>query len=130
MKTSFLRLMGCTVLLITVAFRADNASAREWTDITGAFRIEAELVEYKDGVVRLRKTDGSIVSVPLAKLSKADQNYVLKPDSLAAQARDVLNKTCHSCHGEDGSDEGGMNYVLKWSTLAIEHRRRLPVADS
>ena len=24
----------------------------------------------------------------------------------------------------------GMNYVLKWSTLAIEHRRRLPVADS
>jgi hypothetical protein len=125
MISSFRCVLGCVVLLGTAVLAPENACAREWTDSTGAFRVEAELVDHKDGVVRLRKTDGSIISVPLAKLSKADQNYLLKPDSSSAQAREVLNRFCHTCHGEGGSDEGGMNFVLNVKRL-IETEKIVP----
>ena len=46
---------------------------RTWTDTTGKFKIEAELVRVADGKVELKKADGTVVSVPLDKLSAADQ---------------------------------------------------------
>lgn len=58
-------------LLVTV-----EVSARTWTDAKGKFRIEAEFVELKDGKVVLRKPDGKTISVPLGKLSTADQKFV------------------------------------------------------
>ncbi len=50
--------------------------ARTWVDATGEFRVEAQMVAVKQGWVRLRKNDGSEISIPLAKLSRADQQYV------------------------------------------------------
>ena len=49
---------------------------RVWTDITGKFKTEAALVGFHDGTVRLRKEDGSFVSLPIKKLSQADQDCV------------------------------------------------------
>jgi len=46
---------------------------RTWSDATGKFKIEAELVRVADGKVELKKADGTVVSVPLDKLSAADQ---------------------------------------------------------
>ena len=58
---------------------APAASAlRTWSDATGKFRIEAELVNVEGGAVNLKKKTGELVSVPLAKLSKADQEFVSK----------------------------------------------------
>ena len=54
---------------------------RTWSDTTGKFRIEAELVSVEDGKVNLKKKDGEVVSVPLGKLSKADQEFVSKAES-------------------------------------------------
>ncbi len=58
--------------------------ARTWTDRSGKFSIVAELVELKDGTARLKKDDGSVVTVPAEKLSDADQAYLKehskKPD--------------------------------------------------
>ncbi|MGI8978369.1 MAG: SHD1 domain-containing protein [Pirellulaceae bacterium] len=54
---------------------------RTWSDTTGKFRIEAELVNLEDGSVNLKKKSGEVVSVPLAKLSKADQEFVAKAES-------------------------------------------------
>ena len=39
-------------------------------------QVEAEFVGVKDGVVRLRKPDGKIATVPLDKLSPQDQEFV------------------------------------------------------
>lgn len=50
--------------------------AREWSDSTGKFKIEAEFVELKDGKVSLKKADGTLLSIPLDKLSKADRDFV------------------------------------------------------
>ncbi|NLX95604.1 MAG: hypothetical protein GXY83_05460 [Rhodopirellula sp.] len=51
-------------------------SPRVWTDATGQHKTRAVLIE-TDGVqVRLKKDDGTEVTVPLNKLSDADRQYV------------------------------------------------------
>jgi len=52
------------------------AGAREWTDATGQFRVEAELISAADGIVRLKKASGAIISVPVNKLSDTDREFV------------------------------------------------------
>ena len=52
------------------------SGSRRWTDGTGRFSVEASLVDVKEGAVRLRKTDGTIIQVPLAKLSLADSKFL------------------------------------------------------
>ena len=62
-------------LLLTSASVCD-AQVRKWTDATGKYSVEAELVDFKDGQVRLRKPDGQVITVPLEKLRAADQEHV------------------------------------------------------
>jgi hypothetical protein len=50
--------------------------AREWTDGTGQFKIEAEFVAVSGDKVRLKKPDGSLVEVPLERLSDSDRRFV------------------------------------------------------
>ncbi|MCH8046320.1 MAG: hypothetical protein IID44_21640 [Planctomycetes bacterium] len=52
------------------------ATAREWTSRTGKFSVEADLVDVKDGKVRLEQKGGKIITVPVSELSKADRKYL------------------------------------------------------
>lgn len=52
------------------------ADARIWTDSTGRHKTDADFVELKDGVVRLKKANGKIVFIPIERLSKADREFV------------------------------------------------------
>jgi S1-C subfamily serine protease len=54
---------------------ADAAEMRTWTAASGGFTIEAELVEVKGDVARLKTKDGRVLDVPLAQLSAADQAF-------------------------------------------------------
>lgn len=65
--------------------------AREWTDSTGKFKIEAEFVELKDGKVALKKADGTTLSIPLEKLSKADQDFIKTQSQPAASPFEVTS---------------------------------------
>ncbi len=49
---------------------------RVWKDAEGLFEIEGSFVLARDGRVQLRKHDGSVVWVPLHKMSGADQAWV------------------------------------------------------
>ena len=49
---------------------------RTWTDKSGKFKIDAEFIELKEGKVRLKDSDGDVISVPLGKLSKEDQQFL------------------------------------------------------
>ena len=49
---------------------------RTWTDSTGKHRTEAVFREYADGMVRLRKRDGTTVQLPFEQLSDADRQYL------------------------------------------------------
>ena len=64
------------VVLLTLVVGTDPVSARIWTDSSGQHTIDAELVAYKKGWVRLQKPDGTLISVPLTRLSEADHEFV------------------------------------------------------
>lgn len=50
---------------------------RTWTDITGKFKVEAKLVSSTADAVRIVRKDGKELTIPLNKLSDADQQFVL-----------------------------------------------------
>ena len=108
--------------------------AREWVDSTGKFRVNAQLVAVRGDTVVLERENGQIVSLPISRLSKADQAFLKQqaatqsaakgtgsapqtaPDpsddqELAGQALGILKTHCFRCHGEDGADEGGFDFV-------------------
>src|SRR5262249_41651977 len=41
---------------------------------------------------------------------------------LAQQAHDILKKNCYRCHGQDGENEGGLNYVIDLKTLRARNK--------
>ncbi len=57
--------------------RDDAKTLRMWTDASGKYRIEARLVGFADGTVRLQKTNGRYVRIQYDLLSAADRDYVL-----------------------------------------------------
>jgi hypothetical protein len=63
------------VLILILA--AGAGPPRTWTDSTGNFSVEAELVEVREGNVQLRKADGSTVTVPVTRLSDRDRRYLV-----------------------------------------------------
>jgi S1-C subfamily serine protease/antitoxin component YwqK of YwqJK toxin-antitoxin module len=71
MKRIALPVLGLTLLAVPAL-----GEARVWTDVTGRHKTEAELVAVEKGVVRLRKTDGNVVSVPINRLSAADRAFI------------------------------------------------------
>lgn len=49
---------------------------REWADATGKYKIEAKFIKYDGTNITLERKDGRQVTLALAKLSKADQDFV------------------------------------------------------
>ncbi len=66
-------ILAMTLLLLAVS----PALAREWTDITGKYTVEAELVAVRGDKVLLKKeSTGTVITLPIARLSKEDQDYL------------------------------------------------------
>jgi SLA1 homology domain 1, SHD1 len=51
---------------------------RVWSDATGGFKVDAVFMGIDDDKVKLKRTDGKEVSVPIARLSSIDQEYIKK----------------------------------------------------
>ena len=148
----FLLALGCAGVL----FAGPRAFAREWNDVSGKFRTQADFVALRKGKVILEKADGSIISIPLEKLSEADREYVrsqtgdkpapadppktdppaTKPgpapggEKLAEAAEAVLRTSCYRCHGQEGTSEGGFNFVLNLEKLTRTHVKPKAPGDS
>lgn len=143
MRSKWLFSLGLAVVLLS-----HSLQAREWSDQSGKFRITAEFVIIRNGKVLLEKADGSIITVSIEKLCQADRDYLksLSPEKPATpqpasgatssstktstpavkistadlpnKVHAILKANCHRCHGEDGTSEGGFNYVLDLEKLA------------
>ncbi|KAJ1514599.1 cytoskeletal protein binding protein [Coelomomyces lativittatus] len=57
--------------------KPDPSLVRTWLDFSGQHRTEAAFIDSKEDKVRLHKTNGIKIEVPLTALSKEDQWYVL-----------------------------------------------------
>lgn len=53
-----------------------KAEMRTWTSQDGTYSTQAELVSASNSEVRLKKANGKTITVPLARLSDADAQYV------------------------------------------------------
>ncbi|MCA9179413.1 MAG: hypothetical protein KDB14_33380 [Planctomycetales bacterium] len=70
------------VFNILLALNA-QAEVRTWKDATGTYSTQAEFVRLTGQTVELRRENGELLKLPLAQLSKSDQEYIRK---LAAPA--------------------------------------------
>lgn len=52
-------------------------SYRQWSDVSGRFKVTAKLVAVKEGEIILENKAGKRIPVPLKRLSAADRKYVL-----------------------------------------------------
>jgi thiol-disulfide isomerase/thioredoxin len=75
METNVSPRLFLVVALLGAIAAAVLAEERTWTDRTGKFKITGELVEVQDGKALLRRGDGKEISVPLERLSDADQQF-------------------------------------------------------
>jgi len=55
---------------------ADCQEMRTWKDSTGSFSIDAVLISQDQTTVRLKSSDGRVISVPRTQLSVSDLNYL------------------------------------------------------
>lgn len=79
--------VGLTSLILLLVALLSPLGAREWTDASGSFRVEAELVSVRNGKVYLEKSDDTITAVPLEKLSAADLAHLLSLEEHAEYFR-------------------------------------------
>ncbi|PKI82318.1 cytoskeletal protein binding protein [Malassezia vespertilionis] len=56
--------------------RDAKTGVRTWVDATGKFRVNAELLGVGEDHVRLHKTNGSVIDVPLSKMGESDLLYL------------------------------------------------------
>src|SRR6476620_1117401 len=68
------------------------ASARVWTDSTGKYSIDADLIAFNDSTVVLQRPDHQLGQVPIDKLSQADRDY-LKGKEASDAAKKVAGAT-------------------------------------
>ena len=75
--------LGFLSLLLTPSAKALQtvtvaSDFRTWTDRTGVFTVEARMLSFNRGNVKLEKKDGLIVELPLSKLNSDDQFFVIQ----------------------------------------------------
>jgi hypothetical protein len=64
-------------LLVFAALLIPNVIlARVWTDSTGKYSIDADLISFNDSTVVLQRPDHQLGQVPIDKLSHADRDYL------------------------------------------------------
>jgi len=76
----------CATILVVLGLPSEGVSAepvRTWTDASGRFKIEAKYVSFRDGTVKLQRTNGQTIEVPLDRLCEDDRRYVAQvaPDN-------------------------------------------------
>jgi hypothetical protein len=77
-------------LCLLVILSANTLQARQWSDASGNYQIEANLIAFDNTNLVLQKTDKTLVSVKLEQLSEADQKYLTSAE--AAATLDKLEK--------------------------------------
>jgi hypothetical protein len=62
---------------------SDPAAARIWTDSTGRYTVEADLIAFNDDMIVLQRKDHELGAVPTEQLSEADQKFLASKEAQA-----------------------------------------------
>ncbi len=115
-----------TCALLTLG--ATSAQARKWTDATGKYSVEADLVMFNDNTVILKKENHELASMPIKELSKADQAYIR-----TKEVQEAMGKAADQYQTwkfRDGTKAVGRVVEYGRKDVAVQRRRdRLYVND-
>jgi len=117
--------LGCRIFL-AVLFVASAAEARQWTDKSGQFRVEAEVVAVKEGKVYLEKKDGTVVAVPLDRLSSGDVEHLKSLPAYRSQFAAAAAKTASSPSPKPASPPPKMAVIGGFGESKVGEVRRFP----
>lgn len=103
--SAFLIVLLCG--LMATGNRADaqapaEPALRTWYAASGGFKVDAELVDVREGKVQLKKADGSLLWVPLDKLSLADAKFV---NAEMKKVRQSVEKSSDAKNDEKADDD-------------------------
>ncbi|HEX2474937.1 MAG TPA: SHD1 domain-containing protein [Lacipirellulaceae bacterium] len=88
MSHRWLLILPTTLLVLNVA---TATFARTWTDSTGKYKLDADLIGFNDKTVILQREDHQLGAIPIDKLSQVDQEY-LKSKEAEDRANEVAGK--------------------------------------
>lgn len=77
--------------LLVVLLLTQIGQTREWSDASGKFKIQADLLAINDDVVVLKAKDGRLIAVEIGQLSKQDQDF-LRSEEAGATKLDAKDK--------------------------------------
>jgi thiol-disulfide isomerase/thioredoxin len=81
MKAAYVYLM-----IFTALFGASSASSRSWTEAASGRTIEGEFRKLNGDTVEVLRPNGTLLKLPLAKLSEADQKFVAEQGTASSAA--------------------------------------------
>jgi thiol-disulfide isomerase/thioredoxin len=81
MKAAYVYLM-----IFTALFGASSASSRTWTEAASGRTIEGEFRKLNGDTVEVLRPNGTLLKLPLAKLSEADQKFVAEQGAASSAA--------------------------------------------
>jgi hypothetical protein len=107
---------------------SQGAQARVWTDATGRYTLEADLVAVNERTVVLQRADHEMVAIPIGKLSQADREYLESKE--AAEVHRKNNDNVQTWTLSDGTKIVGKIVEYAQRDITLQRRRgRIYVND-
>jgi hypothetical protein len=108
--------------VVNIFLVATIASARVWTDATGQYKLDADLVAFNDQTVVLQRQDNKeLGAVPIEKLSQADQEYLQSTE--ATDSANKLTTAIQTWTLRDGTKIRGRVVSYSRKDLTLQRRR-------
>ena len=86
-----MRIVILLICLCSIVSWPKCGEARQWSDATGRFKVDADLLAVNEDVVVLKTKDARLIAVEIAQLSKTDQEF-LKSEEAGASKLDAKDK--------------------------------------
>jgi hypothetical protein len=109
------------ILLFAFLSLSNVASARIWTDSTGKYKIEANLVAFNESTVILQRSDHQLGQVPIEKLSQVDREYLKTKE--ASDAAKKVSGASQTWTLRTGEKLVGRVVGFARKELAVQRRR-------
>lgn len=99
----------------------NSATARTWSDPSGKYTIEADLIGFSEKFVILQRSDNQMASVRIDRLSREDQKYLQSEE--AKIASDAFSNKQQTWHTRDGVTIIGnvVDYIVR--DVTVQRRR-------
>lgn len=107
--------------LLAHALFVGLAEARLWTDSTGHYTIEADLIAFDGKSVVLQRDDHELVFIPIEKLSDQDREYVTSQEAVDAVQR--IGQAVQNWTLRDGMAISGRVVDYASRDLSVQRRR-------